>query len=236
MQRKANMKRRKQKRKHTRNQEKLPEGEFPQLPQLTWSTKQAECPTSQKECCRSGQCCQVILLSSSPGEMEREYRRWLFSGNDAVEARSRQMSDIHLLYPMLSGTCRGKWKHPDHSEPRYVYGPCRHFQKDPDGKAVCLIHHVKPYMCYAFPFYRTGRQTEMAAQALGPNPGYMRGCGYNTDPKDGFRLEDFEKLTPLESHEQEQHIRDQQAENAATAKAEVQDMAKSLSLPTKKKR
>ena len=162
----------------------------------------------EPECCRSGNCCRVILLGESPRRLEDDYRRWKNAGTAvASETSFRSLAEAYLFYPMLTGTCRGKWKHPDTGEYRYVYGPCNFFAVDAKKQAICKIHHIKPYMCYAFPYYRAGRQTERAACSMGPNPGYMAGCGYNKDPKDGWHLRDFakNKLIPLEPEEMEPH-------------------------------
>lgn len=159
-------------------------------------------PDRPQECLQCGHCCRIILLGLSPRDLRAEYDRWLCSS--APLKGGETVSDIHLIYPMLVGTCRGVWVHPDTKERRYVYGPCRHLGRK-GKKAICRIHGIRGGICRNYPYYRQFRQLEIAAQALGPNPGYIRGCGYNASKKDGHRPAGFvkRKLIPLMLEEQE---------------------------------
>ena len=167
--------------------------------------EEAECKEDEgPHCCQRGDCCCYVLLSTSPRALAREYNTVCGSMCDKTVV---PMDGIALIYPMLTGTCRGKWRNPDTGEIRYGYGPCRHLGTDAAGKAICHIHQVKPNMCRNYPFYRHGRQTEMAAVSVGPNPGYMRGCGYNVSKRDGFTPRQFDDfLIPLDTSEQEPHL------------------------------
>jgi hypothetical protein len=158
------------------------------------------CP--KPECGRSGQCCHFVLLDMSPRRLWEDYADWSKNPNlKYSDARAIHFDDIHLVYPMLTGHCRGKWVNPHCGTVRYVYG-CKHISLKED-ESVCTIHEIRPQMCRAYPFY--GKQPmEMGAVAQDANPGYMRGCGYNTDPDAGFSPGDIlDGLEELSDDEKE---------------------------------
>jgi len=135
-----------------------------------------------------------------PATLAEEYRRRLLEG-DKVPVFNDRLHEIALLYPALTGTCKGKWHIPGTGEIRYVYGPCNFLK----GKK-CVVHHIKAHMCAGYPYYRRGRQTEMGASACGPNPSYIKGCGFNVSKVDGWTAKDFRKLEKLTPQEQEPHL------------------------------
>lgn len=156
---------------------------------------------SQPACKRSGMCCEHILLDVSPSQLRRDYELWV---NGSITHGQARFSDIHVIFPMLEGRCRGKWKNPHCGSVRYVYGPCKNLTYETveqDGQQVklagCSIHAHRPQLCRNYPYYRAGRVMEMTASGKGQSPGYMQGCGYNADAEAGFAPKLFETLEPL---------------------------------------
>lgn len=152
-------------------------------------------------CARSGGCCMSVLLPYSPAELRASFRRARGTGSDVTV----KLEDIEIVYPMLAGLCRGKYKRDD-GKFQYVYGPCKHFLQ---GDALagrlpgCVIHEDRPKLCSGYPLYERPEQIAMSAGSLGWNPGYMKGCGYNTDPNAGDTQEKYarENLIPIEDNE-----------------------------------
>lgn len=143
-------------------------------------------------CARTGMCCENVLLAYSPAELRRSYVAW----RDSTQGPGIvQLQEIYLIYPMLEGRCKGKYKTPG-GYTRYVYGPCKNLGY-PEGKATCTIHENRPKLCSGYPFYEDPQKVQMGTEPK-ENPGYMRGCGYNADKTVG--LAKFE-LMPLEESE-----------------------------------
>jgi Fe-S-cluster containining protein len=169
-------------------------------------------PTAPKgdECHRCGKCCRYILLDDSPRQLEQAYRAWVRSRDKEMgNGGYRCTHEIWLHFPMLIGRCNGKWKNPQ-GVYKYVYGPCKHLSPSArdHGKGLddvgrvwdCLLHGDRPDMCRYFPRYRQGKQLQMSSEAAGgENPSYIKGCGFNSDPNDGWDEADFENLDDLDT-------------------------------------
>lgn len=82
------------------------------------------------------------------------------------------------------------------TEPRFVYGPCKHFAWKATANAIhgeCTIHAIRPNMCRDYPNY---------GSPMGRNMGMFKNCGYNVDADYGLSMEDFrEPLDQLEDNE-----------------------------------
>jgi Fe-S-cluster containining protein len=89
---------------------------------------------------------------------------------------------MHLIYPMLAGRCKGKKELG--GKIKYIYGPCKNFERDEKGLPVCTIHENKPKMCSGYPHYGSAQVITMNVEGK-VNPAWHRGCGYNADPSYG---------------------------------------------------
>ncbi len=173
------------------------------MEELEQVVEEADPNPREAHCYRSGQCCRFILIDSSPRQLRRDYADWNYNPNlKYSEAKAIHFDEIHLIYPMLSGRCRGKWKNPYCKTIRYVYGPCSHLHSKDDTPA-CTIYEIRPRMCRAYPYY--GKlELEMSVSAQEVNPSYMKGCGFNTNSEVGFSAEEIMAgLTPLDDDEKE---------------------------------
>jgi len=132
-------------------------------------------------CARTGQCCELIMLDHSPRLIRESYENWKYSKPNTV-----QYQDIELMYPMLAGRCKGKKDFG--GTMKYIYGPCRNFDRDEKGLPLCAIHQNKPRMCSGYPHYQTPIAVVMNTKT-NDNPGWFRGCGFNSDPSYGGTLE-----------------------------------------------
>ena len=152
--------------------------------------------TGERTCGRSGGCCEFVSVKESP----RKWRYFLRHTADSSYGllthgkvslpKSKRCPQLAALFKAL-GTCRGFLPHFDeHGKAKkrsygdYIYGPCANLSYDEAGLACCSLHATgrKHYLCAFYPVYpRSGRQT--------PNPGYMKGCGYNEDPNAGIDAE-----------------------------------------------
>lgn len=154
-------------------------------------------------CARTGFCCMLIPISWSPRALREGFENWR-SGKDG----SRYPWDVELLYPMLSGRCKGKrrirlsngkvaW--------RYIYGPCRNLDWAVErGRLTpsCAIHDNKPKMCSGFPFYKRANDVTMGERPDGNNPGTFKGCGFNESTEAGWDIETYDSdLVPLTAEE-----------------------------------
>lgn len=149
-------------------------------------------------CLRSGMCCSNIPLRHSPRQLRESFRAWRESKPDITT-----LDQIHLIFPMLEGRCRGKKVYPD-GEVRYIYGPCAHlFYEEKDGKrlAGCRIHDDKPRMCSGYPRYGRPEVVEMTDKGANTNPANDQGCGFNVDPNAGRPREFYAELIPLTDEE-----------------------------------
>lgn len=144
-------------------------------------------------CMRTGMCCETILLSHSPRTLRESYERWFGKRSD----EGTKFDHIYLIYPMLLNRCRGKFI-TENGHFRYVYGPCRNLDHDAQGLPTCAIHDNRPSLCRGYPDYDKGTELKMGVSA--GNPGYMRGCGYNEDPKVGLSASEM-KIDPLADDE-----------------------------------
>jgi len=169
-------------------------------------TKKAKLKQFVPACIRTGMCCENVLLALSPRQLREGFRNWRDD-----KPNTTRLTDIWLIAPMLEGRCRGKYLLPS-SRPgcpkfKYVYGPCKNlaYEDGPKGKrmATCTIHEDRPHLCRGYPMYGAQESVEMRADAVNHNPGYMKGCGYNADPKDGTAPEEFgpKKLLALSKDE-----------------------------------
>jgi len=156
-------------------------------------------------CGRSGLCCEFVLLSHSPSQLRTSYRSWVTDGKEGGDVS--RLEGIHLIFPMLEGRCRGKYVAKDGGT-RYVYGPCKNFAREKGqgkkpGKGICTIHDNRPALCRGYPYYQNPQTVQMGERRKDDNPGYMRGCGYNSDRKAGHAPSDFGpgQLTSLEESE-----------------------------------
>lgn len=143
-------------------------------------------------CVRTGMCCNSVLLSFSPRQLRESYRAWRDSKTEDII----RLQDIYLIFPMLEGKCRGKYTSPNGTT-RYVYGPCANLGTEQiDGKLVakCRIHADRPKLCSGYPLYDQEQQVRMGNSVPNPNPGYMKGCGYNADKEVGKSTEDLATL------------------------------------------
>lgn len=151
-------------------------------------------------CVRTGMCCNYVLLSYSPRQLRESYRAW----KDSKEGVGIvQLQEIYLIFPMLEGRCRGKFKG-NAGYLRYVYGPCANLgTEEVGGKLVakCRIHADRPNLCRGYPLYNQTQQVHMGDSIPNPNPGYMKGCGYNQDKDVGNSPEKLGTLEPLEEAE-----------------------------------
>lgn len=135
------------------------------------------------QCNRTGGCCRFILLDYSPEEIQKAYEEWI-----KETTGRRQIQDIHLIYPMLAGRYRGVLDRDGIK--KHVYGPCKNLEQK-DGIAFCSIHENRPRMCSGYPHYESKREVFMSATPPQENPGYMRGCGYNSNPDSGWSEEEI---------------------------------------------
>jgi len=174
-------------------------------PELDVLVASADVATEMPTCKRTGMCCRFVLLEVSPRELRARYHQWERSTWDK-RCDGDFIPEMHLVYPMLAGRCRGKWTNPKEGCVKYVYGPCAHLKEaeEPGDTPACLIHHIKPRICHGFPFYSQGRELQMRAHGDRPQPSYIKGCGFNTDPDAGFGPEDFKKLEPLTDEEKDE--------------------------------
>lgn len=154
-------------------------------------------------CARTGQCCLSIPISWSPREMREAWETWKYQKKGGIH-----VEDIDLLWPMLAGRCKGKrqGRRPDGSTYwTYIYGPCRNLDWAIEKGALmpsCAIHDNKPRMCSGFPYYEKRRETRMTDAPRDENPGTFQGCGFNTDPTNGWTVEEHgADLTPLSKGE-----------------------------------
>ena len=162
-------------------------------------------------CLRTGFCCEQILMTYSPKMLRESYEAWLptigFMGPRFGSVTTYE--DIHLIYPMLQGRCRGKAKLADGSY-RFVYGPCKNLEykeipldSEIGGPvkrgASCSIHEHRPKLCRGYPDYHYQAPIQMGNNQQPRNPGYMKGCGFNDDKTVGYTADDFApaKLEPL---------------------------------------
>ena len=155
----------------------------------------------QPACKRTGMCCEHVLLSVSPSQLRRDYELWV---NNSITYGQARFTDVHVIFPMLEGRCRGKWRNPHDKSLHYVYGPCKnltHEMIERDGEQVrvagCSIHAHRPGLCRNYPYYRSTRALEMGATPENANPGYMQGCGYNAQADAGWAPQTFDTLEPL---------------------------------------
>ena len=163
-------------------------------------SRKTKSPASAKPmCARTGQCCLSIPIDWSPKEL-----REAWEGKKANRSGARYVEDIDLLYPMLAGRCKGKRKgHRPNGKVywKYIYGPCRNLDWAIEKGALkpsCAIHDNKPRMCSGFPYYSHAAETRMTDAPRNDNPGTFKGCGYNTDPNDGWTVEEHGAgLVPL---------------------------------------
>jgi Fe-S-cluster containining protein len=170
-------------------------------------------------CIRTGMCCETILLLQSPRELREAYQEAMRESRRLPRMPGQQKSpigsweDIHLIYPMLAGKCRGKYRWPS-GNLQFVYGPCKNlttekvkFMKDglehERTVAACSIHEDRPSLCSGYPDYGRFTPVQMGPDAKPRSHGYMKGCGYNADPNEGNSPEQFEArhLVSLEAHE-----------------------------------
>ncbi len=126
--------------------------------------------------------------------MEVKYRRELKKGALKNPSKKRLVSfsgierdpsdradDILEIAIMIEGRYHGHQTVPCD---RHVFGPCNHLRRDENGLASCAIHATKPYMCRVYPY------NQLQEKFL-PNPSYIKGCGYNTDPAVGLTPSDI---------------------------------------------
>lgn len=159
-------------------------------------------------CKRCGFCCRYVLLTVSPSHLRRDYEAWINSfKTEFGSVYGGRLNEIHLLWPMLIDSCRGKWQNPHDKSWHYVYS-CNFLGEErvvQDGEirvlARCKIRDIRPHMCQGYPYYTRPRDVLMGAKQEHENPGYIKGCGYNSSPKGGFDTASFGLLTPLTDEE-----------------------------------
>lgn len=133
-------------------------------------------------CRRCGGCCRAVLLSFSPQQLQDSYRAWRKWRNKKTESIII-LADIFLVYPML--TYLGEFVTEGYT--RYVY-ECKHLSHEVvRGKKVakCSLGDDRPNLCKSYPYYNHSQAIEMGLKPENANPGYIKGCGYNSDPKHG---------------------------------------------------
>lgn len=141
-------------------------------------------------CVRTGMCCTQFHLGFSPRQLRKMYDDW-----KSPSPGTTKFIDIHLIYPMLEGRCKGVVV--DGPQRTYVYGPCKNFVSVNGQLPACSIHEIKPQMCRDYPFYDRAQPIRMSTDEP-LNPVKYRGCGYNSDPNFGELLEGLHKgLQPL---------------------------------------